>query len=70
MTFLIAPFKALARWPVESQLQSRRNAMIALSDLAQRRAEIREVEEFLASRAGTHEPKMTGQEATASTAHA
>jgi hypothetical protein len=37
------------RWPVESQLRARRNAMIASTALAQRRAELDDVEEFLAA---------------------
>ena len=44
---------AARRWPVESQLGARRNAMIASTALAQRRAELDEVEEFLAARRGT-----------------
>ena len=70
MTVLLTPFHALLRWPVESQLQSRRNAMIASTALAQRRAEIAAVEEFLASRRGalTHEAEMTGPEAAATAA--
>jgi hypothetical protein len=43
---------AVRRWPVESQLQARRNAMIAATALAQRRAELDEVEEFLAAIGG------------------
>lgn len=39
---------AVRRWPVESQQRSRRNAMIASTALAQRRAELDDVEEFLA----------------------
>ena len=39
---------AARRWPVESQQRSRRNAMIASTALAQRRAELDDVEEFLA----------------------
>lgn len=39
----------LRRWPVESQQVSRRNAMIASTALAQRRAEREEVAEFLAA---------------------
>ena len=35
-------------WSVASQQQARRNAMIASTALAQRRAEIDEVEDFLA----------------------
>ena len=40
---------ALTRWSTESQQRARRNAMIASTALARRRAEIDEVEEFLAS---------------------
>lgn len=52
------PFNAIASWPVRSQQQARRNAMIASTSLAQRRAELVEVEEFLASLApdATQEP--------------
>lgn len=39
----------LHRWADRSQQQSRRNAMIALTALTQRRAEQIEVEEFLAA---------------------
>ena len=37
------------RWAVASQQAARRNAMIASTALTQRRAELDEVEEFLAS---------------------
>ena len=37
------------QWPVESQQRSRRNAMIASTALAQRRAELNDVEDFLAA---------------------
>ncbi|MBI2245337.1 MAG: hypothetical protein HYU55_15860 [Nocardioides sp.] len=40
----------MRRWPVESQLGARRNAMVAATALAQQRAERDEVEEFLAAR--------------------
>ncbi|MBC9735010.1 hypothetical protein [Nocardioides marmotae] len=40
-------------WPEASQLQARRNAMVASTALARRRAEQVEVEEFLAVLAGT-----------------
>ncbi len=43
------PLDAVRRWPVESQQHSRRNAMVASTALAQRRAELDEVEEFLAA---------------------
>jgi hypothetical protein len=42
------PFDAVRRWPVEAQQQARRNAMVAATALAQRRAELEEVQEFLA----------------------
>ena len=38
-----------ANWAVSSQLQARRNAMVASTVLAHRRAERLEVEEFLTS---------------------
>lgn len=55
------PQKLLADWAVSSQLTARRNAMIACTLLAQHRAEVRDVEDFLAARlpAVTPEP-MTG----------
>ena len=40
---------AVRQWPVESQQRSRRNAMIASTALAQRRAELDDVEDFLAA---------------------
>ena len=43
---------AAVRWPVESQQRARRNAMIASTALAQRRAEIDEVDDYLASLPG------------------
>ena len=55
---------AVRRWPVESQLQARRNAMIASTALAQRRAELDEVEEFLAALA-----RPAATEAAAQAAH-
>ena len=39
----------VVRWPVESQHRARRNALVASTALAQRRAELDEVEQFLAS---------------------
>jgi hypothetical protein len=49
---LIRPWVAVRRWPVESQLGARRNAMVASTVLARRRAELQDVEEFLAARRG------------------
>jgi hypothetical protein len=43
---------AVRRWPVDSQRQARRNAMAASTALAQQRAEVEEVEEFLADLRG------------------
>jgi hypothetical protein len=42
-------FRLIDRWAVQSQQTARRNAMIASTVLTQRRAELIEVEEFLAS---------------------
>jgi hypothetical protein len=43
---------AVTSWPVESQQRARRNALIASTALAQRRAELDEIDEFLASLGG------------------
>ena len=40
---------AVRRWPVDSQQRARCNAMVASTALAQRRAELDDVEEFLAA---------------------
>jgi hypothetical protein len=42
--------RCVDRWAVASQRQARRNAMVAATALTQRRAEAREVEDYLASR--------------------
>lgn len=57
------PVDAVRRWPVESQLGARRNAMIASTALAQRRAELDEVEEFLAALRETPVPEVAAQAA-------
>lgn len=49
------------RWPVESQLAARRNAMVAATALAQQRAEREEVEEFLAAHGRAPVPATTGR---------
>lgn len=41
---------AVRSWPVAAQQRARRNAMIALTDCTQRRAEREDVERFLAAR--------------------
>jgi hypothetical protein len=46
------PFLLIGRWAVDSQQHARRNAMVASTALAQRRAELTEVEDYLATRAG------------------
>ena len=51
------------RWPVESQQRARRNAMIASTALAQRRAELDEVEEFLTTLARVPAPEVAAQAA-------
>lgn len=43
-------------WPVASQQRSRRNAMLASTACAQRRAEREEVDDFFADRAGQDRP--------------
>jgi hypothetical protein len=54
---------AVRRWPVESQLGSRRNAMIASTALAQRRAELDEIEEFLAAAGRAPVPEVAAKAA-------
>ncbi len=55
--------EAVRRWPVESQRAARRNAMVASTALAQRRAELAEVEEFLASRRRAPVPEVAAHAA-------
>ena len=50
-------------WPIESQQRSRRNAMIASTALAQRRAELEDVEDFLASLGRAPAPEVAAQAA-------
>lgn len=62
------PRRVVEALAVESQLGSRRNAMIAATALAQRRAELSEVEEFFARLGVTPEHPVTdrtGREAAA-----
>ncbi len=53
---LSAVLDRVRAWPVQSQLGARRNAMIANTALAERRAERQDVEEFLASRTAPQLP--------------
>jgi len=46
----LSPLGVIDRWSVAARLHARRNAMIASTRLAQRRAERLEVEEYLAAR--------------------
>jgi hypothetical protein len=45
---VVRPARTAVRWPVESQQRSRRNAMLAATDLTDRRRQNLLVEEFLA----------------------
>ena len=47
----------LRTWPVGSQQVSRRNAMVACTALAQRRAEREDVEDFLGSLVAERSPQ-------------
>jgi len=51
MNLFTRSIRWVERWDLTSQHQARRNAMIASTALAQRRAERVAVEEFLAARA-------------------
>ena len=56
------PFHWIDNWSVASQQRARRNAMIASTALAERRAEIDDVEDFLARR---HAPSVTAERVAA-----
>lgn len=56
MSFLLSPLRAALSWPVDSQLRARRNAMIASTSLAQRRAELDDLERFLTASTSTESP--------------
>jgi hypothetical protein len=49
---------AVTRWPVDSQLRSRRNALVASTALTQRRRETLEVEAFLAASRARHDARV------------
>ncbi len=70
MNLLQLTLRRLDGWAVASQQQARRNAMIASTRLAQRRAERNEVEEFLALLAARKEQAVTPGEPSAPAAHA
>lgn len=48
---LLHPVRTVRSWPVSAQQHARRNAMIALTECTQRRAEREDVERFLVARA-------------------
>lgn len=48
----------LQDWPVASQQQARRNAMVAATACAQRRAEREDVDDFLAARFAPAPPEV------------
>ena len=50
LTPLLHTVDAVRAWPVAAQQHARRNAMIALTECTQRRAEREDVERFLAAR--------------------
>ena len=57
---LAQPLRGLVQrlqdWPVASQQQARRNAMVASTACAQRRVERQDVADYLASLEATHDP--------------
>lgn len=68
---LRAPLPSVAalvhEWSVASVQGARRNAMVASTACARRRAEREEVADYLAARAGTTTPDVAGVPATAAT---
>jgi hypothetical protein len=57
MANFTSPWRTLRHWPTNSQLQARRNAMVACTAMAQQGAERRDLEEFL--RRFTHDRSPT-----------
>lgn len=55
---LMTATRRAARWHVHSQEVARRNAMVASTALTQRRAELDEVEEFLAGHQRQHAARL------------
>ncbi len=56
----LSPRGAVDRWAVAAQHTARRNAMVAATGLARRRAERHEVEEYLAARSAREAPRRAG----------
>ena len=59
MNQLVRLGQTISEWPVASQQQARRNAMVALNACATRRAEREEVASFLAGRATRRDQAAT-----------
>jgi hypothetical protein len=55
MRHLVRLGQAISDWPVESQQQARRNAMVAVNACAHRRAEREDVASYLAAKASRHD---------------
>jgi|tagenome__1003787_1003787.scaffolds.fasta_scaffold20893086_3 hypothetical protein len=53
---------ATATWHVSSQQHARRNALVASTALAERRRELRDVEEFLAAHADNRDGRTSGDD--------
>ena len=70
MNQLVRLGQALSEWPVASQQQARRNAMIAVNDCARRREEREEVDSFFAERAGHVDEPAAATPAPGVVAHA
>ncbi|MDN4172746.1 hypothetical protein QWY28_07330 [Nocardioides sp. SOB77] len=70
LPLLPALVRRVREWPQESQLGARRNAMVASTALARRRAERLEVEEFLAALAGTARTTVPTTAPAVATRHA
>jgi hypothetical protein len=69
MNLLSIPFRRIDAWAVASQQQARRNAMIASTAAAQRRAELNDVEDFLAALTARSNEVQSPVEQAASAAH-
>ena len=57
--------RSALRWPVESQQRSRRNAMLASTELTDRRRQTLLVEEYLADYTAAREARLHGHLAPA-----
>jgi len=60
MSILFLPLRAALQWQANSQQHARRNAMIACTSLAQRRAELDDVDRFLAGRLSPQSSEAAG----------